>query len=603
MRYLSVCILLFLSVGLMGQAVTNGSLNGAPIGNSRIAAGSAAGWTACGFSPDLCDVTHPSYVTTSQVTPVASPDGGNWLGVAALGECAQTTITGLSIGQTYTLYFCGACFGTGTTIYNQGPAAPRVCVGATCQNFSIPMVASTWNPYQMTFTATAATMTLSVTHPNGSVAYASLDGFNLTTPCGNPQVVQTQNDTICEGDSVALVGTNGQGAYQWYPSGNTSNIISNDDTCWVSPTTTTRYVVSNNGATDTAEVYVIPISAAAGLDQTICLGDSVQLGGTPTGPAGSTFQWAPATGLSNAVAANPYAMPQTTTTYTVTVTNMQCQEVDTVVVTVVTGIPYASTVSVCQGQAAIIHGQAQSTAGVYTDTLQGSNGCDSISNVTLVVNPIQNTAFSYTICENDSVQVNGTYYSSATHFSVTYASALGCDSIVTYTIEQIVKPVVNLGPDIEECDGNQVAIGLGPMPVGFTTMWWNGSNNPTQIVTESGEYWVTVTHPQCYVITDTVVVNFKDCNFYIYVPNAFTPNGDPNNAHFRAKYYGELEELEMLIFNRWGELLFTSENPTDAWDGTFNGQPVKEDVYVWKINYKSKYEERKSIIGKVTLLR
>lgn len=169
------------------QLVTNGSVAGAPCANSGINGGNAAGWSGCGFSPDLCCLAMPSYVASSSVTPVVSPDGGTWLGLAALGECAQTTITGLTAGTTYTLYFCGACFGTGTSIYNQGPSLPRISVvGSASVTVNIPMTASTWYRYQLVFVANAATMTLRCDHLTGSVSYASLDGFSLNpaSPCG-----------------------------------------------------------------------------------------------------------------------------------------------------------------------------------------------------------------------------------------------------------------------------------------------------------------------------------------------------------------------------------------------------------------------------------
>lgn len=123
----------------------------------------------------------PSYVASSAVTPVVSPDGGTWLGLAALAECAKTTITGLTVGTTYTLYFCGACFGTGTSIYNSGPSTPRIIVGTSTFVPTIPMAASTWNKYSMTFLASATTMTLQCDHPNGSNSYVSLDGFSLSS--------------------------------------------------------------------------------------------------------------------------------------------------------------------------------------------------------------------------------------------------------------------------------------------------------------------------------------------------------------------------------------------------------------------------------------
>ena len=176
------------SLQLQAQVVTNGSVTGAPAANSGINAGNAAGWTGCGFSPDLCSTALPSYSGNSQVPRIASPDGGTWLGLAALGECAQTTITGLSPGTTYILRFCGANFGT-AALFNGSPATPVVTVGAASVTLSIPQIANTWNPYQLIFTATAATMNLVCTHASGSNSYASLDGFNLTGSLCNPIIL------------------------------------------------------------------------------------------------------------------------------------------------------------------------------------------------------------------------------------------------------------------------------------------------------------------------------------------------------------------------------------------------------------------------------
>lgn len=187
MRFKALLNMLLVVCFAKAQLVTNGSVSGAPCANSGINVGNAAGWSGCGFSPDLCCLAMPSYVASSSVTPVVSPDGGTWLGLAALGECAQTTITGLTAGTTYTLYFCGACFGTGTSIYNQGPSLPRISVvGSASVTVNIPMTASTWYRYQLVFVANAATMTLRCDHLTGSVSYASLDGFSLnpSAPCG-----------------------------------------------------------------------------------------------------------------------------------------------------------------------------------------------------------------------------------------------------------------------------------------------------------------------------------------------------------------------------------------------------------------------------------
>lgn len=68
----------------------------------------------------------------------------------------------------------------------------------------------------------------------------------------------------------------------------------------------------------------------------------------------------------------------------------------------------------------------------------------------------------------------------------------------------------------------------------------------------------------------------------IYVPNAFTPNGDGINETFAPKGEG-IQTFKMLIYNRWGELLYTSESLSDGWDGTYNGTLSQQDVYIYKI--------------------
>lgn len=88
-------------------------------------------------------------------------------------------------------------------------------------------------------------------------------------------------------------------------------------------------------------------AADAGPDQPICQGDSVAIGGAPTGPPGSTFNWSNSGSLSSGSAANPFASPTTTTTYVVTVANAGCVATDTVVVNI-------SNVAVSAGPDAVI---------------------------------------------------------------------------------------------------------------------------------------------------------------------------------------------------------------------------------------------------------
>ena len=67
------------------------------------------------------------------------------------------------------------------------------------------------------------------------------------------------------------------------------------------------------------------------------------------------------------------------------------------------------------------------------------------------------------------------------------------------------------------------------------------------------------------------------------VPNAFTPNGDGHNDCFGIKYWGYMGKVEMMIYNRWGAVVFSSKSPDACWDGTYHGKPQPAGTYVYMI--------------------
>lgn len=87
-----------------------------------------------------------------------------------------------------------------------------------------------------------------------------------------------------------------------------------------------------------------------------------------------------------------------------------------------------------------------------------------------------------------------------------------------------------------------------------------------------------------------------------YIPNAFTPDNDGINDYFKIEA-AKVQEFKMFIFDRWGEVVFKSENIDDAWDGTHGSFDAKSDVYVYKINVKFIDKKQENIIGHVTLIR
>ena len=92
--------------------------------------------------------------------------------------------------------------------------------------------------------------------------------------------------------------------------------------------------------------------------------------------------------------------------------------------------------------------------------------------------------------------------------------------------------------------------------------------------------------------------------FTIWIPNSFTPDGDDVNDYFTVKGYG-VAQLEMKVFDKWGELLYNNDNMDDLepkWDGTYKNRLLKNDVYAYKIKVKDVLGRWHEFIGRVTII-
>lgn len=118
----------------------------------------------------------------------------------------------------------------------------------------------------------------------------------------------------------------------------------------------------------------------------------------------------------------------------------------------------------------------------------------------------------------------------------------------------------------------------------------------------AGKYPVTLIAKNKWGCLDTVIklVVIND-EYNLYVPDAFTPNGDGLNDLFQPKGQG-IANYSLEIFSRWGEQIFQTTSFYEGWDGTFKGKPCKTDIYIWKIRLTDQQRELKSLTGHVTLL-
>ena len=97
----------------------------------------------------------------------------------------------------------------------------------------------------------------------------------------------------------------------------------------------------------------------------------------------------------------------------------------------------------------------------------------------------------------------------------------------------------------------------------------------------------------------------QDCSdsCSVWIPSAFTPDNDGRNDSWTWNGECEPEDFSMEIFNRWGELVFASNDPLRSWDGTYGGALSPDGVYVYRAGYRLPYQKRKEVKGSITLVR
>ncbi|MFN6038748.1 MAG: choice-of-anchor L domain-containing protein [Bacteroidota bacterium] len=196
-------------------------------------------------------------------------------------------------------------------------------------------------------------------------------------------------------------------------------------------------------------------------------------------------------------------------------------------------------------------------------------------------------------------------------YNVNITDASGCGTIVTF----------NIGNVVDNFGGNVVVDPVYPQAGAPFTVTLNGQGNwnidqsnwpdgsvsnttsNNLIIQDFGIYpgsFYLISENNCFDTLEYSV--FVKDKMTLYVPNAFTPNNDGKNEMFKA--YGTLVKVfHMLVFDRWGNLIFESSSLGRGWDGTLNGEKVMQGVYVWKVYATDFYDEEHVMIGHVTLIR
>ena len=237
--------------------------------------------------------------------------------------------------------------------------------------------------------------------------------------------------------------------------------------------------------------------------------------------------------------------------------------------------------------------------GIYW--IKVSNKCgedyDTIEVLNIFPNPIAQLPPDTTICEGDSVILDagndslkntwqGTtdsrFYTAKTEgsYQLLIIDTNNCTATDLFNLGIDEKPYIDLGPDTTIC-------------IGFTLLfngsskghylWQDGSIDTSLLVDKAGIYYASVQN-QCGIVSDSCEVFYEDCRQVIWVPNAFTPNNDGVNDVFKP-YIENVNEYHLYIYNRWGQLLFQTQDINEGWDGDFNANKSPDDSYTWRIDY------------------
>jgi gliding motility-associated-like protein len=224
-------------------------------------------------------------------------------------------------------------------------------------------------------------------------------------------------------------------------------------------------------------------------------------------------------------------------------------------------------------------------------------------------NPLPDSAI---LCKNGNILFDSKfYYSNYLWSTKDTTSALNVTKPGIYTVEAFIDGLtfadtVNVIPekDYKALPAETTLCRFGT-PVKLTVtvdaqyLWSTGETTPTIAASKAGIYAVTITTPQCKLYSECNVVTLG-CFCQYYAPNIFTPNNDGINDNFRPEFKCKVvkpKEYRFSIFNRYGQEVFRTENPNEAWDGTWNGQKLNPDVYVWIVDFDTyiddKFEYRK----------
>jgi gliding motility-associated-like protein len=466
---------------------------------------------------------------------------------------------------TNTLTSSNSCDSIITTTITIKPISTKTQTFAICQGDSVKVGNSIYK--------TAGTFKDILTAKNGC------DSIITTTITIKPISTKTQTFAICQGDSIKV----GNSIYK--TAGTFQDILTARNGCDSMITT----------------ILTINSKITQSISFSICLGDSIKVGNSIYKTAG-TYKDTLTTprGCDSIITTSLTIKPITTKSLNYSICQGDSVKVgnsiyktagtfkdiltakngcDSIITSVITIKPISTktqTFTICQGDSVNVGNSIYKTAGTFIDILTAQNACDSIITSVIIITPTESQTVNYSLCKGDSIKLFGKSYSQEGIFNDTLTNIKGCDSIYLI-IEITFSPTLklDLGKDTILCDGEFLALGSNIQAEKYN--WSNGSTQPTIEAEAPGTYSLTISN-DCGSISDTIVLNAIDCDCSVFIPNAFSPNGDGKNDVLIIKEENIISS-NFMIYNKWGMEVFTSKNNDQNWNGVNKDKQLPPDVY------------------------
>lgn len=531
---------------------------------------------------------------------ITSTGSGNLNSSTVTTDGGTTSISNLAIGDTYGITIvddnnCPAASGDqlypSNLSYDSIVITPPLC-SYSCDG-SITIYSSDATQYSFdqtsfngTFQNTTAcngTYTVSI-EDNGCVIDSTI---TIVAP-DTILITNSSDTTICLSTDANLTaqGNGGSGALDFY----WNNVFSTQNQTY-SPAVATAYdvfILDQNGCSSDTNSILVNLLPALGVTtftlDSICEGENITLSANANGGDGNyTYSWTNDDGTGWSTQGSSITVsPNTTTTYTVELSDVCGSPTTTVDGTVVVNsLPFVSF-------------SADTLIGCYPLVVNFNNLTNNVTTTNCAWN-LSNGFTSSSCSPQFTFDTPGCY-----DITLTTTSSSGCSSFTTLSdyicIEEYPTANFSYSPESPNLYDTEIDF-YNESYNNFSNVWSIDGKVVSNLSDFSYGFDELAANYTICLSTENAIgcaaeycedITIKDV-FSIYVPNTFTPDNDGINDMFHPILTDELvDKFEFWIFDRWGKIIFYSFDSSNQWDGSINGNPCQQDVYVWMIQYKLK---------------